>query len=309
MPCYREIILFKKRVAVYERCCSASTNNLQHKFTVAYHIAHPLRLTLQSIASNCNRLLAIKHGTHSKQAASTKIALMFQTTPSNTTAAHSRPYDLLIFDWDGTLMDSTSTIAACIQAACVAVGEPEPPLELAKHVIGLGLQDALQLCAPNCPADKYPALAMHYRDHFLQQDRYLTLFDGVIEMFTTFKAQGYTLAVATGKNRRGLDRVLAQSSLGHWFATTRTADETESKPSPKMVLEILAQLHTPAHRALVIGDTTHDLLMAASAGVAAFAVTQGAHEADKLATAKPAHIASRIDELPQWLASRTASTA
>jgi phosphoglycolate phosphatase len=223
---------------------------------------------------------------------------------STNLASTSRPYDLLIFDWDGTLMDSTSMIAACIQDACVAVGEPRPPTELAKHVIGLGLRDALELCAPNCPPEKYPELARHYSQNFLQQDAHLKLFDGVLDMLNAFKAQGYTLAVATGKSRRGLDRVLEQSQLGHLFAATRAADETESKPSPKMVHELLYELTTPAHRALVIGDTTHDILMAVNAGVAGFAVTQGAHDAAKLATAQPAHIATSITELPQWLAQR-----
>lgn len=214
-------------------------------------------------------------------------------------------YDCLIFDWDGTLMDSTSTIAACIQAACVAVGEPEPPLELAKHVIGLGLQDALQLCAPHCPPSKYPDLARHYRNNFLSQDEHIQLFDGVRSMLETFKTQGYLLAVATGKNRVGLDRVLAQSQLGHLFAATRTADETESKPSPKMVFEILEALNVPAHHALVIGDTTHDMLMANNAGVVGFAVSQGAHDAQKLATANPVIIVDSILALPAWLAGKT----
>ena len=217
----------------------------------------------------------------------------------------ARAYDLLIFDWDGTLMDSTATIAACIQAACVAVGEPEPPLELAKHVIGLGLQDALQLCAPNCPPSKYPDLARHYKVNFLQQDMHLRLFDGVQAMLDTFKQQGYTLAVATGKSRVGLDRVLQQSDLGTLFATTRTADQTESKPSPLMVHEILEELGVPANRALVIGDTTHDMLMASNAGVAGFAVTQGAHDAAKLATANPVIITDSILALAPWLQHKT----
>ncbi len=202
-------------------------------------------------------------------------------------------------------MDSTSMIAECIQNACVAVGEPRPPTELAKHVIGLGLRDALKLCAPDCPSEKYADLAKHYSQNFLQQDAHLKLFDGVIEMLDIFKLQGYTLAVATGKSRRGLDRVLEQSQLGHYFAATRTADETESKPSPQMVHELLDELATPAHRALVIGDTTHDILMANNAGVAGFAVTQGAHDEAKLATAQPIFIAASITELPQWLMQRS----
>jgi phosphoglycolate phosphatase len=220
------------------------------------------------------------------------------------THIRTRAYDLLIFDWDGTLMDSTATIAACIQAACVAVGEPEPPLELAKHVIGLGLQDALQLCAPDCPPSKYAQLATHYKANFMQSDMHLRLFEGVLPMLENLREQGYTLAVATGKSRSGLDRVLDQSNLRDMFASTRTADQTESKPSPLMVYEILDELAMPAHRALVIGDTTHDILMANRAGIAGFAVTQGAHDAAKLATAKPLHIADSINELMPWLAAR-----
>lgn len=212
-----------------------------------------------------------------------------------------RPFDLILFDWDGTLMDSTATIAACIQAACVAVGEPEPPLETAKHVIGLGLQDALMLCAPNCPPSKYPELAQQYRTHFLQQDAHLQFFEGALDMLTHLKSQGYLLTVATGKNRAGLDRVLASTGIGHFFVTTRTADETESKPSPCMVLETLAQLNIPAHRALVVGDTTHDVQMANNAGVRAVALTQGAHDAVKLASAQPVVILERIAQLQSWL--------
>ena len=215
--------------------------------------------------------------------------------------APARPYDLLIFDWDGTLMDSTSMIAACIQDACVAVGEPRPPTELAKHVIGLGLRDALEMCAPSCPPEKYPELARHYSQNFLQQDAHLKLFDGVIDMLDRFKTQGYTLAVATGKSRKGLDRVLQQSQLGAYFAATRTADETASKPSPVMVLELLSELSVPAHRALVIGDTTHDILMAQNAGVPAAAVTFGAQSHDKLIGYNPIQIFNQFNDLSAWL--------
>jgi phosphoglycolate phosphatase len=214
---------------------------------------------------------------------------------------NSRPYDVLIFDWDGTLMDSTSTIAACIQAACIAVGEPEPTLELAKHVIGLGLRDALTLCAPHLPPEKYPELSKHYHNIFLEQAAHLRLFDTVLTQLDAFIAQGYLLAVATGKNRRGLDHVLQYSQLSRLFTATRTPDECEPKPSPDMVLQILAQLNIPANRALVIGDTTHDMLMAQNAGVACFAVAQGAHSAEKLANINPTHLAQHIRELSPWL--------
>ena len=220
-----------------------------------------------------------------------------------------RPFDVILFDWDGTLQDSTATIAACIQAACVAVGEPEPALETAKHVIGLGLQDALMICAPQCPASKYPDLARAYRHNYLQQDAHLQFFEGALELLTHLKAQGYLLTVATGKNRAGLDRVLASTGIGHFFATTRTADETESKPSPRMVLDTLAQLNIPAHRALVVGDTTHDVQMANNACVQAVALTQGAHDAAKLASAQPTVILERIAQLQTWLDGLGARTA
>lgn len=219
----------------------------------------------------------------------------------------NRAFDLILFDWDGTLMDSTATIAACIQAACVAVGEPEPPLERAKHVIGLGLKDALMICAPLCPPSKYPDLAMHYRDAFLQQDAHLQFFDGALPLLTSLKSQGYLLTVATGKNRIGLDRVLAHTGIGHFFATTRTADETQSKPHPRMVHETLDQLGIPAHRALVVGDTTHDILMAHQAGVRSVGLTQGAHDASKLATAQPTVLLERIDQLQDWLSQQSSA--
>jgi phosphoglycolate phosphatase len=216
----------------------------------------------------------------------------------------SRPYDVLIFDWDGTLMDSTSTIAACIQAACLAVGEPEPTLDLAKHVIGLGLRDALTICAPKLSPEKYPELSKHYHNSFLEQAAHLRLFDTVKTQLEAFIAQGYLLAVATGKNRRGLDQVLQYSKLGELFVATRTPDECAPKPSPDMVLQIIAQLNIPANRALVIGDTTHDMLMAQNAGVDNFAVAQGAHSYEKLADIKPSYLAQHISELSPWLSTQ-----
>jgi phosphoglycolate phosphatase len=217
------------------------------------------------------------------------------------TPAQTRPYDLLIFDWDGTIMDSTHTIATCIQAACLAVGEAEPPLELAKHVIGLGLRDALLLCAPQLPQEKYPALAKHYHEHFLDQAKHLQLFDTVQEQLNRFIHAGYLLAVATGKNRRGLNEVLNYTQLGALFTATRTPDESPAKPAPGMILDIITELNIPAHRTLMIGDTTHDIHMAHNAGVASFAVTQGAHDREKLLTSHPTFLATHISELSGWL--------
>ena len=216
-----------------------------------------------------------------------------------------RPYDLLIFDWDGTLMDSTATIAACIQAACVAVGQPKPDIEKCKYVIGLGLMDALRHVAPKCPEDLYPELGRHYRMNYLAGDMHLQLFDGVAVMLASFAEAGYTLAIATGKNRAGLDRVLKNTGIGGFFAATRGADEALPKPDGLMVKQILEELNFAPHRALVIGDTTHDIGMAHHAGVGALALVQGAHSADELTAANPLAVLSSISLMPAWLKERS----
>ncbi|MFN3593194.1 MAG: HAD family hydrolase [Thiobacillaceae bacterium] len=212
-----------------------------------------------------------------------------------------RRYELIIFDWDGTLMDSAGTIVACIQAACRDLGLPVPSREAASHIIGLGLQDALRHLLPELPAQDYPRLVEAYRNHYLSQDAEIPLFAGADALVASLHARGHLLAVATGKARRGLERAFQHTGLGAYFHASRTADETFSKPHPAMIEELLDELAVPAERALMVGDTSHDLLMARNAGVDALAAGYGAHPAESLAQFQPLAVCSDFPELAQWL--------
>jgi phosphoglycolate phosphatase len=210
-------------------------------------------------------------------------------------------FDLIAFDWDGTLFDSTALIARCIQRAAVDIGLPEPEFERAKYVIGLGLRDALEHAVPGLAEDRYPELGLRYRHHYLASEHELSLFDGTLAMLEALKARHHWLAVATGKNRVGLDRVLASSELGHLFDGSRTADETRSKPHPQMLLELMREFGVEPERTLMIGDTTHDLLLAQNAGVASVGVSFGAHDHETFADLKPLFVAHSTRELHDWL--------
>ena len=212
-----------------------------------------------------------------------------------------RRFDLIVFDWDGTLFDSTALIVQCIQAACRDVGAPEPDAGRAAYVIGLGLHDALQHAAPGLPTDRYPELGRRCRQHYFARQHELVLFDGTLEMLAALKARQHWLAVATGKSRPGLDEALRHASLHEVFDATRTADETASKPDPRMLRELMAELGVDAGRTLMIGDTTHDLQLAANAGTASVAVAYGAHEPDGFAAYAPLAIAHSTRELHGWL--------
>ena len=214
----------------------------------------------------------------------------------------ARQFDLIVFDWDGTLFDSTALIARCIQAACADVGEPVPSVQDASYVIGMGLTEALQHAAPGLPAEKYPELGARYRHHYASRQNELSLFDGVLPMLQGLRERQHLLGIATGKTRRGLDDVLHSVQLRGLFDATRTADETRSKPHPQMLQELLAELGVDAHRALMIGDTTHDMQLAANAGVASVGVSYGAHEPATFADLGPRHIAHSVEELTAWLA-------
>lgn len=211
-------------------------------------------------------------------------------------------YELLAFDWDGTLFDSTACIVRSIQAAARDFGLAEVPVERARHVIGLGLEAALQLAVPDLPRERYRALAQAYRQHYFATVHEVTLFAGVAELLTTLHARGHRLAVATGKSRRGLDEALAQVGLGALFEATRTADETASKPHPQMLHELMDATGVPAHATLMVGDTTHDLQLAANAGTDALAVSFGAHAADDLAALQPLAVLHSVSDLADWLA-------
>ncbi len=213
-----------------------------------------------------------------------------------------RRYDLLVFDWDGTLFDSTKLIARCIQRACADVGTTVPSDRDASYVIGLGLADALAMAAPELPRERHRELALAYRTHYLASLDEIVLFDGTEAMLDALADRQHLLAVATGKNRRGLDDALQRSGLGPRFHATRTADETASKPDPRMLHELMRELGVPRERTLMIGDTTHDLLLASNAGVDSVAVSFGAHAHAEFDAHRPQAVAHSTAELADWLA-------
>jgi phosphoglycolate phosphatase len=213
-----------------------------------------------------------------------------------------RRFDLVVFDWDGTLLDSAGAIVACLRAACEDLGIEPPHERLARHVIGLGLRDALGTAVPALPPSEYGRLAERYRHHFLNQDHDLRLFDGMFEVLERLHGAGVLLGIATGKSRHGLDRALALSGLGRFFSLTCCADESTPKPHPAMLLEIMQSLTVPPARALMVGDTTHDLLMARNAGVEALAVGFGAHSRAELLALEPLACFDTVGELDEWMA-------
>lgn len=210
-------------------------------------------------------------------------------------------FDLIVFDWDGTLFDSTALITRAIQESARDVGVSVPSREQAAYVIGMGLKDALQYAVPELPESRYQELAARYRHHYLLGEEGLALFEGVETLLTELKDAGYLLAVATGKSRAGLDRALINSPLSDMFNTTRTADETRSKPHPQMLLEILKETGASAQRTLMVGDTTHDLQLALNAGAQAAAVAYGAHDPEPLIKMSPLICAHSVAELSDWL--------
>ena len=212
-----------------------------------------------------------------------------------------RNFDLIAFDWDGTLFDSTKIIVRCIQAAVRDVGGTAPTDKDAAYVIGLGLMQALAHAAPDVPTEKYPELGERYRHHYNAHFNDLSLFDGVLQMLADLRTRGYLLAVATGKSRRGLDDALRSVELKGVFDGSRTADETAGKPDPRMLLELMKQFGVPATRVLMIGDTTHDLQMAVNAGCPSVAVSYGAHEPEAFVVLKPLYVAHSVESLASWL--------
>ena len=212
-----------------------------------------------------------------------------------------KQFDLIVFDWDGTLMDSTAHITRSIQHACRDLGLPVPDEVAASYVIGLGLRDALQIAAPTLDPVDYPKLAERYRFHYLTGDPHIELFAGVREMLDELRDTGYLLAVATGKSRVGLNRALDAVRLMSMFDATRCADETFSKPHPAMLHELTRELGQDVTRTVMIGDTTHDLQMAANAGTAGVAVGYGAHPAAELAKLEPCFCAPDVASLAEWL--------
>lgn len=214
---------------------------------------------------------------------------------------------LVVFDWDGTLMDSTGAITHSIQSAARDLGLMVPDRKQASWVIGLGLRDSLKYAVPDLPEDRLSAFVERYRYHYLHCEPALGAFEGVVPMLERLKSLGIPMAIATGKSRLGLNRVLEQTGWRHFFADTRTADEGHPKPHPWMLLDLLSSLGSVPSQTIMVGDTTHDLEMAASAGTRAVAVSYGAHGVDDLALAKPEAIFSDTPSLALWLESQLAA--
>ncbi len=217
------------------------------------------------------------------------------------TKPHTRQFDLIAFDWDGTLFDSTALITRCIQSAVRDVGGTVPSDQDAAYVIGMGLMQALAHAAPDVPKDKYPELGARYRHHYLARQREISLFEGVLPMLNALRSSQHWLAVATGKSRPGLNDALQVAQLQGLFDASRTADETAGKPDPRMLQELMAEFGVAPERTLMIGDTTHDLQMALNAGCASVGVSYGAHASEGLEILQPRFIAASVAALHAWL--------
>lgn len=214
---------------------------------------------------------------------------------------NKRKYDLLVFDWDGTLMDSAAEIVSAMQAAIAETGLPKREDWQMRELIGLGMNEVLDRLFPELERDHVVALLAAYRQRYGMPGSSAGLFAGAFDTLDALHQQGYTLAVATGKSRRGLDMAMAQTGVSHYFPFSRCADESASKPAPDMLEDILLRSATEPERALMIGDTEYDLLMAQNAGVAAIGVACGVHDAGRLNAAGPLAVLEDVRALPAWL--------
>jgi phosphoglycolate phosphatase len=212
-----------------------------------------------------------------------------------------RGFDLLVFDWDGTLADSTTAIAEALQRACHDIGCGVPDDLAARYVIGLGLVDALTHIAPHLPQTEYQRLSARYREHYLAREADIPLFPGARDLLRELRDAGYRMAVATGKSRLGLNRALAKHELVSMFDATRCADEGQPKPHPDMLHYLMRALDADPARTVMIGDTTHDLVMAERAGVESVGLAHGAHPAEILAPCRPLIVVRSIADLRVWL--------
>lgn len=214
------------------------------------------------------------------------------------------PYSLIVFDWDGTLMDSAQQISTSIQHAAKALNLPVPTDEQARDVIGLGLPEAVDRLFPDAGKDVVAALSQGYRDSYSAKPPIAGFFAGAQSLLQDLSNQGYWLAVATGKSRRGLDRVLSASGLASLFMVTRCADEAFSKPHPQMLLDILDYTGVEPERALMVGDTEYDMQMAVSADVTAVGVACGVHSEARIMAAGAVTCLAQTANLQEWLLSK-----
>jgi phosphoglycolate phosphatase len=215
--------------------------------------------------------------------------------------ARPRQFDLIAFDWDGTLFDSTAIITRCIQEAVRDVGGTVPDDQAASYVIGMALIPALAHAAPDVPQEKYPELGERYRHHYVRHKDDISLFDGVLPLLGALRERQHWLAVATGKSRMGLNEALRTVELQGLFDASRTADETAGKPDPRMLHELMGEMGVSPERTLMIGDTTHDLEMARRAGCDSIGVSYGAHHHDNFEALAPRFVAHSVAELQGWL--------
>ena len=217
----------------------------------------------------------------------------------------SDTYELLIFDWDGTLLDSIATIVACTQTTLQELGQPIADEAIIRGAIGLGLRETVNRFAPGCDDELYGRIVEVYRRLWFEDFVYRPeLFPNSRAVLEQLRESGNLLAVATAKSRRGLDLDLEGTGLGHLFDATRTVDEARSKPHPQMILDILDDLGVTASRSLMIGDTSHDIFMAKNAGTGSAAVLTGSHGRAELSEASPEVYLDDLTELPPWLASK-----
>jgi len=214
----------------------------------------------------------------------------------------SKKYELLIFDWDGTLMDSESKIINCFQAALSDTGIAPIEDDRIRDIIGLGLKESMEVLLPDHNQATHNLVVEAYREHFLVRDTTeMPMFPGVIDGIRRLHEQRYTLAIATGKARRGLNRVLNGHELENLFHVTRCADETVSKPHPLMLQQILEATKIPAENALMIGDSVYDLQMATNAGIDSLAVSYGVQSCDRLLEHAPIGCMHEFEDLYAWL--------
>ncbi|MEJ2515250.1 MAG: HAD-IA family hydrolase [Gammaproteobacteria bacterium] len=221
-------------------------------------------------------------------------------------AEPGRRWDLVVFDWDGTLMDSTAQIVEAARRAIAELGLPPREEAQVKEIIGLGLKESWHRLFPELAGeDHFGAFVESYRGHFFSSELHVARpFERVDAMLEGLRRGGYGLAVATGKSRRGLDRDFERTGLGRLFCGSRTADETRSKPEPDMLLELLEATGVPASRAVMVGDTEWDLEMARRAGVASVGVGWGAHSMERLRRLESLACFEVLDELWDWLQGR-----
>lgn len=216
----------------------------------------------------------------------------------------AKPFKLLIFDWDGTVMDSVARIVNSFQASIAELDLPPRTDQEIRVIIGLGLEQAIEQLYPQEYSPRFAQrLINHYREHFFSPTAVATpLFPDAANVLQQLSDNGYQLAVATGKSRRGLNEAMIQTGLRPLFAATRCAEETFSKPHPLMLQEILDELVVSSSEAVMIGDTDFDLQMATNAGMAGVAVSYGVHDRERLLACDPLVCLDSLSELPEWLA-------